>query len=139
MTSPAPISDDGQKLMTVPAAVNNLRMTQRWLRVQSLVGLALAALAYLMAGGIAAYSSLFGSLAAFLPALLFALIVARRFGADSKAFLRAAVLAEVAKWLLCAAICIAVFVGVKPLAAGWFFVGMGCVILAGWLGLILSS
>ena len=68
-----------------------------------------------------------------------ALIVARRFGADSKAFLRAAVLAEVAKWLLCAAICIAVFVGVKPLAAGWFFVGMGCVILAGWLGLILSS
>ncbi len=125
--------------MTVPAAVNNLRMTQRWLRVQSLVGLVLAGLAYVLEGGIAAYSSLFGSLAAFLPALLFALIVARRFGADSKAFLRAAVIAEVAKWLLCAAICIAVFVGVKPLAAGWFFVGMGCVILAGWLGLILSS
>ena len=114
-------------------------MTQRWLRVQSLVGLAVAGLAFLLAGRVAAYSSLFGSLAAFLPALLFALIVARRFGADSAAFLRAAVLAEVAKWLFCAAICIAVFVFVKPLAAGWFFVGMGCVILAGWLGLILSS
>jgi ATP synthase protein I len=136
---PAPISEDGQKQMTVPAAVNNLRMTQRWLRVQSLVGLALAVMAFLLAGGIAAYSSLFGSLAAFLPALVFALIVSRRFGADSKAFLSAAVIAEVAKWLLCAAICVAVFVGVKPLAAGWFFAGMGCVILAGWLGLILSS
>ena len=125
--------------MTVPAAANNLRMTQRWLRVQSLVGLALAGLAFLLAGRVAAYSSLFGSLAAFLPALLFALIVARRFGADSGAFLRAAVLAEVAKWFFCAVICIAVFVFVKPLAAGWFFIGMGLVILAGWLGLIFSS
>lgn len=125
--------------MTVPAAVNNLRMTRRWLRVQSLVGLVLAGLAFLLAGRVAAYSSLFGSLAAFLPALLFALIVVRRFGADSAAFLRAAVLAEVAKWLFCAVICIAVFVFVKPLAAGWFFIGMGLVILAGWLGLIFSS
>ena len=125
--------------MTVPAAVNNLRMTQRWLRVQSLVGLGLAALAYLLAGRGAAYSSMFGSLAAFLPALLFTLIVVRRFGADSGAFLRAAVLAEGAKWIFCAAICVAVFVFVKPLAAGWFFAGMGLVMLAGWVGLIFSS
>ena len=125
--------------MTVPAAANNLRMTQRWLRMQSLVGLALAGLAFLLAGRVAAYSSLFGSLAAFLPALLFALIVARRFGSDSGAFLRAAVLAEALKWLFCAAICVAVFVGVKPLAAGWFFAGMGLVIMAGWLGLIFAN
>lgn len=125
--------------MTVPAAVNNLRMTKRWLRVQSLVGIGLAGLAFLVAGRVAAYSSMFGSLAAFLPALVFALIVARRFGADSGAFLRAAVLAEGMKWLFCAAICVAVFVAVKPLAAGWFFVGMGLVILAGWLGLIFNS
>lgn len=125
--------------MTVPAAANNLRMTKRWLRVQSLVGIGLAGLALLVAGRVAAYSSMFGSLAAFLPALVFALIVARRFGADSSAFLRAAVLAEGMKWLFCAAICVAVFVAVKPLAAGWFFVGMGLVILAGWLGLIFNS
>lgn len=125
--------------MTVPAAANNLRMTQRWLRVQSLVGFALAGVAFLLAGRVAAYSTLFGSMAAFLPALLFALIVARRFGSDSSAFLRAAVLAEVVKWFFCGAICVAVFVGVEPLAAGWFFTGMGLVILAGWLGLIFSS
>lgn len=125
--------------MTVPAAVNNLRMTRRWLRVQLFASLALAAVAFLAAGRVPAYSSLFGSLAAYLPALMFALIVARRFGADSGAFLRAAVLAEAMKWFFCAAICVAVFVGVKPLAAGWFFAGMGLVILSGWLGLIFSS
>lgn len=129
----------GHKQMTVPAAVNNLRMTQRWLRVQSLVALLLALTAYPLAGPVAAYSAFFGGLAAFLPALLFALIVARRFGAESNRFLRAAVLAEALKWLLCAVICVAVFVGVKPLAAGWFFAGMGLVIMAGWLGLIFAS
>ena len=82
---------------------------------------------------------MFGSLAAYLPGLLFALIVARRFGADSGAFLRAAVLAECLKWLFCAVICVAVFTAVEPLAAGWFFTGMGVVFLAGWLGLILGS
>ena len=35
-------------------------------------------------------------------------------------------------------ICVAVFVWVKPLAAGWFFGGMGAVLLAGWAGLIFA-
>ncbi len=130
---------DGAVQMTVPAAVKNHRMTRRWLRVQLLTALAVTGIAGLLAGRVAAYSSLFGSLAAYLPGLVFALIVARRFGAESGAFLRAAVLAEGAKWLLCAVICVAVFTGVEPLAAGWFFAGMGLVILAGWLGLILGS
>lgn len=125
--------------MTVPAVVSNQQMTRRWLRVQALAGLAVTGLAGVLAGGVAAYSAIFGSLAAYVPGLAFALIVARRFGADSAAFLRAAVLAEAAKWLFCGAICVAVFVGVKPLAAGWFFAGMGVVILSGWLGLIFSS
>jgi ATP synthase protein I len=124
--------------MTVSTAVDNLRMTRRWLRVQLAVGVLLAVLAFLLAGRVAAYSSLLGGLAVYLPALVFALIVARRFGSDSKAFLRAAVLAEGAKWTFCAAICAAVFIGVKPLAAGWFFAGMSAVILAGWLGLIFN-
>jgi len=130
---------DGAVLMTVPAVVNNRRMTQRWLRIQALAGLGITGLAALLSGQVAAYSSMFGSLAAYLPGLAFALIVARRFGADSSAFLRAAVLAESVKWLFCAALCVAVFTGVDPLAPGWFFAGMGGVILAGWLGLILGS
>ncbi len=125
--------------MTVPAAVNNRRMTRRWLRVQALAGLGLAGVAGVIAGPVAAYSSMFGSLASYLPGLAFALIVARRFGAESGAFLRAAVLAECAKWLLCATICVVVFTAVEPLAAGWFFTGMGIVLLAGWLGLILGN
>lgn len=122
---------------TVPADRSNHRLAQRWLRMQSLVAMALAA-ALLLVSPVAAYSSMFGSLAAFLPSLLFALVVIRRFGSDSAAFLRAAVLAEAAKWLLTAVICIVVFVWVKPLAAGWFFAGMVTVILAGWAGLIFG-
>ena len=124
--------------MTFPAAAPNLAMTRKWLRTQSLVSIVLALIA-LTVSQVAAYSSMFGSLAAFLPNLLFALIVARKFGSDSAAFLRAAVLAEAGKWVLTAAICVAVFVWVEPLAAGWFFAGMGIVLLAGWMGLILAK
>jgi ATP synthase protein I len=124
--------------MAALSAVRNVRMAQRWLRVQALVSLALAGV-LLLQGPVSAYSSMFGSLSAFLPSVLFALIVAPRFGRDSTAFLRAAVLAESLKWLLTALICIAVFVWVKPLAAGWFFAGMGATILAGWAGLIFNE
>ena len=124
--------------MTLPAAAPNLAMTRKWLRTQSLVSIALALVA-LTVSQVAAYSSMFGSLAAFLPNLLFALIVARKFGSDSSAFLRAVVVAEAGKWVLTALICVGVFVFVQPLAAGWFFAGMGVVLLAGWLGLILSN
>lgn len=82
---------------------------------------------------VAAYSSLFGSLAAYVPALLFALIVLRSFGDDSAAFLRAAVVGEAAKWFATAMICMAVFLLVEPLAYGWFFAGMIAVILVGFL------
>ena len=85
---------------------------------------------------VAAYSSMFGSLAAFIPALFSAVVMARRFGPDSSAFLRAAVMAEAGKFLLTALICVAVFIWVKPLAAGWFFTGMAMVIFSGWLGLL---
>lgn len=125
--------------MKVPAVASNIQMTRRWLRVQALVGLGFTGLAGMLSGGVAAYSALFGSLATYVPALVFALILARRFGASSAAFLRAAVLAEGAKWLFCGVICVAVFLGVKPLAAGWFFAGMSIVILSGWVGLIFSS
>lgn len=124
--------------MSAMSAVHNVNMAKRWLRTQALVmsGLALGLLAI---SQVAAYSAMLGGLAVFVPSLVFTLIVARRFGRDSNAFLRAAVLAEGAKWLITALMCIAVFVWVQPLAAGWFFAGMGAVILAGWAGLIFSK
>jgi len=92
-----------------------------------------------LVGPVAAYSSMFGSLAAFIPALFFALIVTPKFGPDSAAFLRAVVIAEAGKILLTALICVAVFVWVKPLAAGWFFTGMVVVIFSGRMGLLLKT
>jgi F0F1-type ATP synthase assembly protein I len=82
---------------------------------------------------------LFGSLAVFLPAVLFATLVGSRIGQDSTVFLRAAVLGEAGKLFLTAVLCAVVFIWVKPLAAGWFFTGMMSVLAAGWLGLIFNK
>ena len=79
---------------------------------------------------------MFGSLAAFIPALFFALFVTRKFGPDSAAFLRAVVIGEAGKLLLTALICVVVFVWVKPLAAGWFFAGMIVTVFSGRLALL---
>ncbi len=79
----------------------------------------------------AAYSALFGSLAAYIPAVVFANLVVRRIGPDSTAFLRYAVIGEVVKLTLTGLLCAAVFVWVAPLAGGWFFAGMIAVIVAG--------
>lgn len=115
-------------------AVPNGELIRRSLRVQSMLSLLLAG-GLLLVGQVAAYSSMFGSLAAFIPTLFFALLVTPKFGPDSAAFLRTAVLAEVGKILLTALISVAVFVWIKPLAAGWFFIGMAVVVFGGRLGL----
>ena len=119
-------------------AVPNDRLISRGLRIQSTASLLLAG-SLLLVGPVAAYSSMFGSLAAFIPALFFALIVTPKFGPDSAAFLRAAVIAEVVKILLTAAICMVVFIWVKPLAAVWFFTGMAVAILSGRLGMLYKA
>lgn len=124
--------------LSAMSAMNNMSMTRRWLRTQALV-MSITALILLLVGQVAAYSSMLGGLAAFVPSLVFAAILAPRFGRDSNSFLRAAVIAECAKWLITVLICMAVFIWVQPLAAGWFFAGMGAVILAGWVGLIFSN
>ena len=95
--------------------------------------------ALLLVSPVAAYSSMFGSLAAFIPALFFALVVTPKFGADSAAFLRTAVIAEALKILLTALLCVAVFVWIKPLAAGWFFAGMAIVIFSPGLAMLFSK
>jgi len=118
-------------------AVNG-QMVGRGLRIQTVVALALAA-ALMLVGPVAAYSSLFGSLAAYIPALFFALLVVPKFGADSAAFLRIAAVAEVMKIFLTGLLCAVVFIWVKPLAAGWFFAGMAAVIFSGRLGMLFKT
>jgi F0F1-type ATP synthase assembly protein I len=104
------------------------------LRLQTGVAIALALL-LLPVGAVAAYSSLCGSLAVYLPGLMFTVLVARRIGGDSAAFLRTAALAEFGKLLLTGVLCAAAFIWVRPLAPGWFFTGMLAVLVTGWIGL----
>jgi ATP synthase protein I len=120
--------------MTTP----NSQLVARSLRIQTIVALLLAG-GLLLVGPVAAYSSIFGSMAAYIPALFFALLVVPKFGADSAVFLRTAAIAEVAKLLMTALICMAVFIWIKPLAAGWFFAGMATVIFSGRLGLLYKA
>lgn len=122
----------------IPAPTIGSLPIGRSLKVQSITSLLLAG-SLLMVGQVAAYSSMFGSLAAFLPSLFFALVVTPKFGPDSAAFLRAAMMGEAGKILLTALICVVVFVWVKPLATGWFFTGMAVVIFSGRLGLFLKA
>jgi len=95
----------------------------------------LLAMGLLLLGPVAAYSSMCGSLAVYLPGLLFTLVVARRIGSDSINFLGAAALAEFGKLLLTGVLCALVFVWVKPLAPMWFFAGMLAVLITSWIGL----
>lgn len=118
-------------------AANN-QMVGRGLRIQTVVALLLAG-GLLLLGPVAAYSSMFGSLATYIPSLLFALVVTPKFGADSTTFLRTAVVAEVAKLSLTGLLCAAVFIWVKPLAPGWFFAGMVAVIFSGRFGMLLKA
>lgn len=107
------------------------------LRIQFLAAVVLALLSYL-AGPVAAYSSLSGSLAAYLPSLLFTILVMRKIGSDSADFLRTAAVAEFGKLFLTGLLCAVVFIWVKPLAAGFFFLGMIGVLAANWVGLALT-
>ena len=107
------------------------------LRIQSLVAVTLALMS-LLAGPVAAYSSFFGSLAVYVPSALFTVLVMRKMGGDSGAFLRTAVLAEFGKLALTGVLCAVVFIWVKPLAAGFFFLGMIGVLIANWVGLALT-
>jgi ATP synthase protein I len=116
----------------------NSQMVSRGLRIQTIVALVLAG-GLMLVGPVAAYSSLFGSLAAYIPALFFALLVVPKFGADSVTFLRTAAVAEVAKIFLTGLLCAAVFIWVKPLAPGWFFAGMVAGIFSGRLGLLVKG
>ena len=111
-----------------------VRALRAGLRLQSVAAMLLAGL-LLLKSPIASYSALFGSLAAYLPGALFVLLVARKLGGDTNAFLRTSALGEFGKLILTGLLCAVVFIWVKPLAAGWFFAGMLTVMVMGWVGL----
>ena len=115
-------------------AETTARALLKALRLQTLVALALA-LALLLIGPVEAYSSLCGSLAVYIPGLLFTVLVGRKIGASSTAFLRTAALAEFGKLFLTGLLCAVVFIWVKPLAPAWFFAGMLTVLATSWFGL----
>ncbi|MGD8345860.1 MAG: ATP synthase subunit I [Lysobacterales bacterium] len=104
------------------------------LGLQAGVALVLAA-ASLLGGTVAAYSSLAGSVAVFFPGLLFTLLVTGKIGEDSGAFLKTAVVAEFAKLGLTAVLCAVIFIAVKPLAPGFFFIGLIGIVVAGRIGM----
>ncbi len=120
-----------------PGSGTALPNLARGLRIQSLTGVLLALL-LLLVSPVAAYSSLFGSLAIYLPGLGFTLLLGRKLGGDSAVFLGTAALAEFGKLALTGILCALVFIFVKPLAAGFFFLGMISVLIASWVGLALA-
>ncbi len=120
--------------MTDPDKVISKLAIGRSLGIQLMASLLLSA-GLLLLGQVAAYSAILGSLAVFVPVLFFTLVVTPKIGSDSAVFLRTAVMAEVGKILLTALICVVVFIGVRPLAAGWFFAGMVVVLFSGRLGM----
>jgi F0F1-type ATP synthase assembly protein I len=114
-------------------AATTLRALGAASRVQTLVATALA-LGLLLVGPVAAWSSMVGSLAVYLPGVLFTAVVARKIGSDSAGFLRTAALAEFGKLFLTGLLCALAFIWVKPLEPGWFFAGMLAVLATGWIG-----
>ncbi len=132
MTGDRPDDEATVAAAGIPRLVQRLRAG---LRIQSLISLGLAAL-LLAVGPVAAISSLLGSLAVYLPGLMFTVLTVRKLGGDTVAFLRTATLAELGKLLLTGALCAVVFVFVKPLAPGYFFLGMIVTLAVGWAMLV---
>lgn len=121
----------------VPSVDSTRCRLARGLKIQSLV-MVLLTLALLLVNPVAAYSSLFGGLAVYVPGLVFTLLLVGKIGGESAAFLGTAALAEFAKLVLTGLLCAAAFIWVKPLAAGYFFLGMISVLIASWAGLALA-
>jgi len=132
------VSGDSPDNAALDAARETSRLVQKLrsgLRVQSLISLALAVL-LLAVSPVVATSSLFGSLAVYLPGLMFTVLTVRKLGGDTGAFLRTATLAELGKLLLTGVLCALVFVFVRPLAPGFFFLGMIVTLATGWAMLV---
>lgn len=127
-SEPGPVQAAGH----IPLLIRKLKLG---LRIQSLISLSLAAM-LLLVSPVAATSALLGSLAVYLPGWMFTVLTLRKLGGDSAVFLRTAMLAEFGKLLLTGLLCALVFIWVKPLAPGYFFLGMIVTLATGWAALV---
>ena len=126
--------------MDEPAGRRGANIIVTVLGLQLAVGMALAALLWGLAGGVAGYSALLGSLTCVIPnAFLAARIVLARRDPGARALIRAAWTGELGKLALTVLMFSIVFVTVRPLAAGSLFAGFIAAQLVTFAGFLLRD
>ncbi len=126
--------------MNEPARGRGSNVIVTVLAGQLVVGVALAAVLWGTAGGVAGYSALLGSLTCVIPnAFLATRIVLARRDPGARALIRAAYTGELGKLALTVLMFSIVFVTVKPLAAGSLFAGFIAAQLVTFAGFLLRD
>jgi ATP synthase protein I len=126
--------------MNEPAKGRGSNVIVTVLAGQLVVGVALAAVLWGTAGGVAGYSALLGSLTCVIPnAFLATRIVLARRDSGARALIRAAYTGELGKLALTVLMFSIVFVTVKPLAAGSLFAGFIAAQLVTFAGFLLRD
>ncbi len=126
--------------MDEPAGRRGSNIIVTVLALQLAVGMALAALLWGLAGGVAGYSALLGSLTCVIPnAFLATRIVLARRDPGARALIRAAWTGELGKLALTVLMFSIVFVTVRPLAAGSLFAGFIAAQLVTFAGFLLRD
>jgi ATP synthase protein I len=126
--------------MDEPAASRGASVIVTVLTGQLMVGVVLAALFWGLAGGVAGYSALLGSLTCVIPnAFLATRIALARRDSGARALLRAAWTGELGKLALTVLMFTIVFVTVRPLAAGPLFAGFIAAQLVTFTGFLLRD
>jgi len=126
--------------MDEPAGHRGSNIIVTVLALQLAVGVALAALFWGLAGGVAGYSALLGSLTCVIPnAFLATRIVLARRDRGARDLIRAAWAGEMGKLALTVLMFSIVFVTVRPLAAGSLFAGFIAAQLVTFAGFLLRE
>ena len=126
--------------MDEPAGHRGSNIIVTVLALQLAVGVALAALLWGLAGGVAGYSALLGSLTCVIPnAFLATRIVLARRDPGARALIRAAWTGDLGKLALTVLMFSIVFVTVRPLAAGSLFAGFIAAQLVTFAGFLLRD
>ena len=126
--------------MEEPSARRGSNIIVTVLAGQLVVGVVLAAVLWGLAGSVAGYSALLGSLTCVIPnAFLATRIVLARRDSGARALIRAAYTGELGKLALTVLMFSIVFVTVRPLAAGPLFAGFIAAQLVTFAGLLLRG
>lgn len=124
---PDDASPDPPSTAPLPTAAASVATVFRILRIQLLIGVALAAVVWPLRGLVAAYSTLAGAMICVLPSLFFAVRMfatgALQQDAPARHLLRGIWVAEVMKLGVTALLFALVFALVRPLAPGFLFTG----------------